>query len=125
MVGIVFEIVVIFVLFEAVPKNWAVQHPDRAALLSAPDRRPLVRFPPIRWLSGLLIGLANLLIGVADDDTDGMPRSYITESELLAMADVAHEEDVIETRRARPSSTRSSSSATPWSARSWCRAPTW
>jgi putative hemolysin len=34
--GIVFEIVVIFVVFEAVPKNWAVQHADRAALLSAP-----------------------------------------------------------------------------------------
>ena len=32
----VFEIVVIFVFVEAVPKNWAVHHPDRAALLSAP-----------------------------------------------------------------------------------------
>ena len=34
--GIVFEVVVIFVFFEAVPKNWAVMNPDRAALLSAP-----------------------------------------------------------------------------------------
>jgi putative hemolysin len=34
LLGIVFEIVVIFVLFEAVPKNWAVQHADRAALLA-------------------------------------------------------------------------------------------
>ena len=32
----VFEIVVIFVLAEAVPKNWAVHHPERAALFSAP-----------------------------------------------------------------------------------------
>ncbi len=32
----VFEIVVIFVLGEAVPKNWAVHHPERAALFSAP-----------------------------------------------------------------------------------------
>ena len=31
-----FEVVVIFVFFEAVPKNWAVQHPERAALASAP-----------------------------------------------------------------------------------------
>ena len=38
LLGIVFEIVVIFVFFEAVPKNWAVQNADRAALLSAPDR---------------------------------------------------------------------------------------
>src|SRR5258707_2290822 len=45
--GIVFEIVVIFVLFEAVPKNWAVQHADPAALLSAPIVSALIRFPPI------------------------------------------------------------------------------
>ena len=32
----VFEIIVIFVLGEAVPKNWAVHHPERAALFSAP-----------------------------------------------------------------------------------------
>jgi CBS domain containing-hemolysin-like protein len=93
--GIVFEIVVIFVFFEAVPKNWAVQHADRAALLSAPFVSTLIRFPPIRWLSSVLIGLANLIIG-ASDDGEGMPRSYITDSELKAMADVAHEEKVIE-----------------------------
>ena len=94
--GIVFEVVIIFVFFEAVPKNWAVQHADRAALLSAPIVSALIRFPPIRWLSALLIGLANRIIGVADDDGEGMPRSYITDSELKAMADVAHEEKVIE-----------------------------
>src|SRR3984893_16917306 len=59
----VFEIVVIFVLGEAVPKNWAVQHPERAALFSAPLVSALVRFWPVRILSGALIGLANLLIG--------------------------------------------------------------
>ena len=93
--GIVFEIVVIFVFFEAVPKNWAVQHADRAALLSAPFVSTLIRFPPIRWLSAVLIGLANLIIGSGGDE-EGMPRSYITDSELKAMADVAHEEKVIE-----------------------------
>ena len=30
--GTVFEVVVIFVLFEAVPKNWAVHNPESAAL---------------------------------------------------------------------------------------------
>src|SRR5664280_1278271 len=44
----VFEIVVIFVLGEAVPKNWAVHHPERAALLSAPLVSALVGFWPIR-----------------------------------------------------------------------------
>ncbi len=89
----VFEIVVIFVLGEAVPKNWAVHHPERAALFSAPLVSALVRFWPIRILSGALIGLANLLIGQRGQYLG----SLVTESELLAMADVALEGDVIET----------------------------
>jgi putative hemolysin len=89
----VFEIVIIFVLGEAVPKNWAVHHPERAALLSAPLVSALVRFWPVRIVSGALIGLANLLIGQKGQYLG----SAVTESELLAMADVALEGDVIET----------------------------
>ena len=89
----VFEIVVIFVLGEAVPKNWAVHHPERAALFSAPLVSALVGFWPIRMVSSALIGLANLLIG----QKGGYLGSHVTESELLAMADVALEGDVIET----------------------------
>ncbi len=89
----VFEIVVIFVLGEAVPKNWAVQHPERAALFSAPLVSAIVGFWPVRMLSRGLIGLANLLIGQSDQYLG----SAVTESELLAMADVAVEGDVIET----------------------------
>ena len=96
LLGIVFEVVVIFVFFEAVPKNWAVQHADRAALLSAPivehpdpvPAHPLALVRPHR-------------AGQPDhrrrgEDEEGMPHSYITDSELKAMADVAHEEKVIE-----------------------------
>ncbi len=89
----VFEIVVIFVFAEAVPKNWAVRHPDRAALLTAPVVSAVVRFPPVRLISGGLNGLADLIIGKKGDEV-GSP---VTESELLAMADVAVEGDVIET----------------------------
>ena len=89
----VFEIVIIFVLGEAVPKNWAVHHPERAALFSAPLVSAIVRFWPVRMVSGALIGLANLLIG----EKGQYLGSDVTESELLAMADVALEGDVIET----------------------------
>jgi putative hemolysin len=89
----VFEIVVIFVLGEAVPKNWAVRHPERAALFSAPLVSALVHFWPVRVVSGALIGLANLLIG----QKGGYLGAHVTESELLAMADVALEGEVIET----------------------------
>ncbi len=93
--GTVFEVVVIFVLFEAVPKNWAVQHPERAALFSAPLVDAVVRFPPVRAVSAVLIGAANFIIGIGGN-RHGEQRSGVTESELLAMADVAHAEDVIE-----------------------------
>ncbi|MGO8864589.1 MAG: hemolysin family protein [Acidimicrobiales bacterium] len=96
LVGAAFEVVVIFVFFEAVPKNWAVHNPDRAALLSAPIVSAIVRFPPIRLASSLLIGLANLIIGQSGESEDGIRPSYITDSVLKAMADVAHEEHVIE-----------------------------
>ena len=88
-----FEIVVIFVFAEAVPKNWAVHHPERAALFSAPIVSAVVNFWPVRLISGGLIGLANLFMGDQGDGTGGA----VTESELLAMADVAVEGDVIET----------------------------
>jgi CBS domain containing-hemolysin-like protein len=94
--GAVFEVIVIFVFFEAVPKNWAVHNPERAALLSAPIVTALVRFPPIRFVSSLLIGLANLIIGQRDESAGGIRPSYTSDSELKAMADVAHEENVIE-----------------------------
>jgi putative hemolysin len=87
----VFEVVVIFVLAEALPKNWAVQNPERSALLLAPIVSAVVRFPPIRLVSRGLIGLANMLLGPRGR------RVGVSESELLAMADVALEEEVIET----------------------------
>src|SRR5580704_9425474 len=53
-----FEVVVIFVFAEAMPKTWAVQHSERAALVAAPVVSFLVKIPPIRWISGALITLA-------------------------------------------------------------------
>jgi putative hemolysin len=86
-----FEVVVIFVLAEAIPKNWAVHNPEHSALLAAPVVLAIVRFAPVRVLSNGLIGLANLLVGQRSG------RGGVSESELLAMADVALEEKVIET----------------------------
>jgi CBS domain containing-hemolysin-like protein len=87
-----FEVVVIFVLAEALPKNWAVYNPERSALFVAPVISALVSFPPVRMLSNSLNGLANLLMHPRHREARGM-----RESELLAMADVAMQEEVIET----------------------------
>ncbi|HUZ09244.1 MAG TPA: hemolysin family protein [Acidimicrobiales bacterium] len=94
LIATVFEVAVIFVFFEALPKNWAVHNPERAALLSAPIVTAVVRFPPVRAVSFVLIGLADLLIGRHRGESG--PSGYVTESELLAMADVAHRDEVIE-----------------------------
>ncbi|MCU0267900.1 MAG: hemolysin family protein [Acidimicrobiales bacterium] len=83
---------VVFVVAEAAPKTWAVLHAERAALLSAPPISALVSFAPLRWLSRGLIGLTNVILpgkGLKDGP-------YVSEEELLALADVAVEEDVIE-----------------------------
>jgi len=91
-VATVFEVVVIFIFAEAAPKTWAVQHPERAALLSAPIVAVLVRFPPLRWLTRSLIAISNFFT-----PGKGIPQGpYVSEQELLAMADAAAQDDVIE-----------------------------
>ncbi len=89
----VFEVTVIFVLGEAAPKQWAVRHADQAALMAAPFVSAVVGFPPVRWISTLLIGIARAITPGA---RGGGSSSDVTESELLAFADVALEDEAIE-----------------------------
>ncbi|MGA8296213.1 MAG: CNNM domain-containing protein, partial [Acidimicrobiales bacterium] len=91
-VATIFEVVVIFVVAEAIPKQWAVRHPDRAALFAAPIVSAVIRFPPIRAVASALIGLSHLVTS----SHEGPNEPDVTEEELLAMADVAVDEDVIE-----------------------------
>ncbi len=84
--------VVIFVCAEAAPKTYALQHTERSALFVAPVVSLLARFPPVRLLTRALIGLSNVVL-------PGKGRSagpVVSEGELLALADVAVEADVIE-----------------------------
>jgi CBS domain containing-hemolysin-like protein len=92
-VATVFEVVVIFVFSEAVPKQWAVRHSDRAALLAAPLVTTLVKFPITRAVSSALIGFARL---ITPGGRDGRTEPDVTESELLAFADVAALDEAIE-----------------------------
>ncbi|HXC19122.1 MAG TPA: CNNM domain-containing protein, partial [Acidimicrobiales bacterium] len=92
-IATVSEVVVIFVVFEAIPKNYAVQHPDSAALTAAPVVRRILKFWPIKWVSQLLLSIADTVIGWFGPTGRS---SRVTESEVLAMADVAHEDEAIE-----------------------------
>ncbi|MBU6317329.1 MAG: DUF21 domain-containing protein, partial [Acidobacteria bacterium] len=61
-VGVVLNVLVFFVLAEAVPKTYAVLYPQRAALVSARPVSALVAFPPLQWASRALIGLTNIIV---------------------------------------------------------------
>jgi CBS domain containing-hemolysin-like protein len=90
-VAVVIEVVVIFVFAEAAPKTWAVQHAEQAALLVARPVTVVANFPPLRMLARGLIGLANVIL-----PGKGLETPYVSEEDLLAMADAAVDEDVIE-----------------------------
>jgi putative hemolysin len=92
LIATAFEVVVIFIVAELAPKTWAVQHSERAALLSAPFIRVLVAFPPLRWITRALIGISNTVL-----PGQGMKAGpYMSDDMLRAMADEAAEEAVIE-----------------------------
>jgi putative hemolysin len=90
--AIVFEVVVIFIFAELAPKTWAVQHPDRSALSTAPVIRLLVAFKPLGWVTRALIAITNAIL--PGKGTKGGP--YTSDEMLRAMADEAAEEEVIE-----------------------------
>ncbi|CAN5667233.1 hemolysin family protein [soil metagenome] len=90
-VAFLIELAVIFVVAEAVPKTYALQHADRAGTRTAPAVAALSRFGPLRWMAGALIGMANALLpGISREGPS------VSEEDLLALAGVAAEADVIE-----------------------------
>ena len=72
LIGILAEAVVIFVGAELVPKDYAVKHTDRAALLVAGPINILTRFPPVRVIQRVLIAIANALV---KGKLDGLPTT--------------------------------------------------
>ena len=88
----VVETAIIFVLAEAAPKTWAVQHLERSALLSTPITAAIVSFLPIRIITRGLIGLSNAIL-----PGKGLKQGpFVSEEELLATVDVALEDETIE-----------------------------
>ena len=89
-VGIVVNVVVLFVVAEAAPKTSALQHTERAALLTA----PVVEFAGwvLRLPAKALIGAANIIL-----PGKGLRKGpFVTEEEILALAEEAMEHSVIE-----------------------------
>ena len=91
-IGVALNVVVFFVLAEAVPKTYAVLYPDRAALLAARPIRALTAFPPLRLVSRGLIGLTNVIVR-----GKGLEEGpFVSEQEFLGLVEAAAEGEVIE-----------------------------
>ncbi len=90
--GILLQIFLFFVIGEVAPKTFAVQHTERAALALTPMLWFLTHFAPLRWLSNLLIGVANVVLPGKGLKTG----PFVTEEEIRTMADVAASEESIE-----------------------------
>jgi len=91
-VGMFVNIVVVFVIAEAIPKTWAIQHTDRAARLSAPLIWPIVHFFPLRLIARGLIGLTNVIL-----PGKGLKQGpFVSEEELLALAHQAVSAEVLD-----------------------------
>ena len=90
--GVLLNVIVFFVLAEAVPKTYALQYPEKAALSTALGTKLLVSFPPLRIVSGWLITLTNVIVR-----GKGLKQGpFVTEQELLGIVDAAYHDDIIE-----------------------------
>ncbi len=86
------NVVVVFVVAEAIPKTWAVQHTERASRLATPIVWWMTRFWPFKLIAKALIGLTNVII-----PGKGLKQGpFVSEAEILALADQAVSADVLE-----------------------------
>ena len=91
-IGVVINVLLFFVLAEAVPKTYAVLNPVRGATSTARPISLLVRFWPLRAASAVLIKLTNVIV-----KGEGLKQGpFIGEQEFLGIVEAAAQESVIE-----------------------------
>ncbi|MEY4401535.1 MAG: hypothetical protein RL072_1400 [Actinomycetota bacterium] len=91
-IGVLLNVLLFFVLAEAVPKTYAVLYPVRGATVTAPIVTALAAFWPLRLVSSGLIRITNLI--VKGRDLDQGP--FISETEFLGIVEAAAKDSVIE-----------------------------
>jgi CBS domain containing-hemolysin-like protein len=91
-IGVTLNVLVFFVLAEAVPKTYAVIHSERAAMITARPINALVSFSVLRLISRSLIGLTNVIVR-----GKGLKQGpFVSEQELLGIVHAAAQDEVIE-----------------------------
>lgn len=91
-IGVAINVVLFFVLAEAVPKTYALLHPVKGATMTARPVELLVRFWPLRITSNALIKLTNIIV-----KGEGLKQGpFIGEQEFLGIVEAAAQDSVIE-----------------------------
>lgn len=91
-IGVTLNVIVFFVLAEAVPKTYGLIHPVRGATITAMPVHVLTGFYPLRMISQGLIKLTNAIVrgkGLA-------AGPFISEQEFLGIVEAAAHDSVIE-----------------------------
>lgn len=86
----VIELLVVFILAEAIPKSWALANPDRSATVLAPIARLLLSIAPLRWVANGVVDT----FGFDREEED--PDGDVAEEELLALVEEAAASDAID-----------------------------
>ncbi len=84
------ELLLLFVVAEALPKTWSLANPDRSATATAPVARLVSSIGPLRWFANGVVNLFGFDAGTEDPDGD------IAEEELLALAEEAAASEAID-----------------------------
>ena len=86
------NVCVVFVVAEAVPRTLGILRADRTALALAGPVEVIARFAPVRFLANTLISLTNVIV-----PGKGLRQGPFSSAlELIALADAAVEDDVID-----------------------------
>ncbi len=84
------ELLLLFILAEALPKTWSLAHPDRSATATAPVARLVSSIAPLRWFANGVVNLFGFEAETEDPDGD------VAEEELLALAEEAAASEAID-----------------------------
>jgi len=92
LIGVTLNVIIFFVLAEAVPKTYGLLHPVRGATVTARLVSAIVGFFPLQMMSRWLIKLTNLIVS-----GEGLAAGpFISEQEFLGIVEAAAQDSVIE-----------------------------
>ncbi len=83
------ELIILYAVAEALPKSWALAHPDRSATRAAPLVKLLSSVAPLRWVANGIVRRMGATI------PNGISEGEVSEEELLAFAEEAAASDAI------------------------------